>query len=392
MSERMKNCDEIVEQLSAFIDGELSADDREKVRIHLDQCADCRDLLAALRETAESVSELPPVRAPKELRDRVMARVAEESDRRRISRTRLFWPVAAAILIASVIYLMDQSPHTKRAGNNFGQLALKSEADLPQGPAAETYFKAAPEAKSLTIADSPVPAAAPSAPALKDESIGQEQRLAFTRELPSPAADSQSALPSSSFAARSAGSFDGVETMAERGGLPAETNEEMPRVVDVVFLTNNVELAYQRVNQLAAANRWPSPALGLSQMQDATEARIKALQKADINTKKITLLLNNMEILDISNLLANEGLLGPAAAMPTGLRHFSQNAGVIMSNVEVLNDGAELQSLLRQEMNQSQRQIEQLQSGLPTNIYFRPIAVENEAATGVVSEPAPAKE
>src|SRR5918996_3844924 len=48
-----------LEQLSAFLDGELEASERSALEAHLPSCAECRSTLDALRATIADLGELP---------------------------------------------------------------------------------------------------------------------------------------------------------------------------------------------------------------------------------------------------------------------------------------------------------------------------------------------
>lgn len=107
------SCRDIRNDLSAYLDDELSPERRERVSAHLESCADCRAELETLRRTVEMVSELPRANAPETLHDRVMGEIrsgaapaAEEAPR--VSAARHWWPVAAAILIAVGLMVMQQ--------------------------------------------------------------------------------------------------------------------------------------------------------------------------------------------------------------------------------------------------------------------------------------------
>ena len=58
-------CEEVIEQLSAYLDGQLTAAETEAVRSHLAGCARCRGELDALDRTARAV---PICRASRRLR------------------------------------------------------------------------------------------------------------------------------------------------------------------------------------------------------------------------------------------------------------------------------------------------------------------------------------
>jgi len=63
------------EQLTAYLDGELSEDDRREVESLLERDADARKLLAELRETSRLVAELPRASASSELTASIMGRL-----------------------------------------------------------------------------------------------------------------------------------------------------------------------------------------------------------------------------------------------------------------------------------------------------------------------------
>src|SRR5438477_4875391 len=55
------------EQLSEYVDGELSADAQRRLEVHLATCADCASVLAGLREVATAARALPALRPPVDL-------------------------------------------------------------------------------------------------------------------------------------------------------------------------------------------------------------------------------------------------------------------------------------------------------------------------------------
>jgi anti-sigma factor RsiW len=61
--------------LTAFVDGELSAADMARVRKHLEGCAECRATVALLQRTVETLAALPAFQPSVGLRRRVLTRV-----------------------------------------------------------------------------------------------------------------------------------------------------------------------------------------------------------------------------------------------------------------------------------------------------------------------------
>jgi len=70
---------EQLEQLTAYLDGELAPDDRAEIERLLDSDAEARRLLDELRETSELVAGLPRGRAPEDLARQVSARLERQA-------------------------------------------------------------------------------------------------------------------------------------------------------------------------------------------------------------------------------------------------------------------------------------------------------------------------
>ena len=107
-------CEKAIEQLSAYLDGQLTAAEREAVRSHVAGCARCRGELDALDRAARAVAGLPRLQAPSDLRDQVMAKLdrAAPAETRR-PRWRMYWGAAAAVVFAVVIMFLT-TPATSR--------------------------------------------------------------------------------------------------------------------------------------------------------------------------------------------------------------------------------------------------------------------------------------
>ncbi len=54
----MNDCSHIEESLSAYLDGELTQQDRQRVELHADQCDRCTQALAELTRIREGISQL----------------------------------------------------------------------------------------------------------------------------------------------------------------------------------------------------------------------------------------------------------------------------------------------------------------------------------------------
>lgn len=70
-----RSCRELVEQLSRFIDGDLSAADRRAVARHLRHCPCCDDFVESLRRTVALCHEAGQTSLPPAVRARARARI-----------------------------------------------------------------------------------------------------------------------------------------------------------------------------------------------------------------------------------------------------------------------------------------------------------------------------
>jgi anti-sigma factor RsiW len=69
-------CDTDRTWISAYLDGELAADDRQPLERHLASCAECAEELASLRGSLRLLRALLPEEPPAELRPQIMAAIA----------------------------------------------------------------------------------------------------------------------------------------------------------------------------------------------------------------------------------------------------------------------------------------------------------------------------
>jgi hypothetical protein len=67
--------DHVSESLSPYVDGRVSAEERERIGRHLETCAACRGDLAALQGVVGLLRSVPPVTAPEALRAAIRSRV-----------------------------------------------------------------------------------------------------------------------------------------------------------------------------------------------------------------------------------------------------------------------------------------------------------------------------
>jgi len=104
------SCEELSEELSAYIDGELSSAERVRLEEHLAECPRCREGLEALRAVSGLVASLPAVSASARLTEALQETLAKPPRRSRLRPIPLsasdLLPVLAAAAVALIAVTM----------------------------------------------------------------------------------------------------------------------------------------------------------------------------------------------------------------------------------------------------------------------------------------------
>ena len=106
-------------ELTAYLDGELSPSERARVDTHLPGCPDCRATLALLERSVATLHALPAFEPSPQLRRAVLQRVSEEGERglgARWSRLRAAWVLPAFATAAAAGVLAFMLTHSSRQG------------------------------------------------------------------------------------------------------------------------------------------------------------------------------------------------------------------------------------------------------------------------------------
>jgi len=118
----MRGCELIREKLSAYLDGELTHQESQKVRAHLGDCAQCRAVYEDFARLREQVGRLEFPQPPEEEWSRVMANLAFKTTR---GAGWLLWIGGAALLLGYGLYELIRDP-TISVIEHVGVLALLS--------------------------------------------------------------------------------------------------------------------------------------------------------------------------------------------------------------------------------------------------------------------------
>lgn len=77
------NCDDILRELSNFIDGDLTGPMKHELETHLEDCHECKLVVDQTKKTIEIFCDCEPIELPGDMRDRL-----HEAVRRRLRETR----------------------------------------------------------------------------------------------------------------------------------------------------------------------------------------------------------------------------------------------------------------------------------------------------------------
>jgi hypothetical protein len=222
------------DRLSAYLDGELPALDREGVEVHLRTCGACAARLEEMAALDALARELPADAPPgyfDSLPGRVRARMSFPSKRRAVVPV-WSWAVAAALLLAVVLPRMVLETRAP---------ALSPPLDRVQAPGPSAPRPAAPQV--LEDAPPPPPLAATAPPARFPEG-GASGRLARSNEA------------SKDDAERGAGGFAQAPKLRQEAFREAKPDHNAPRDSDLGALAKTEQGA--RVPEPAGASAAPA--------------------------------------------------------------------------------------------------------------------------------------
>jgi hypothetical protein len=172
------HCQGIQQNLSAYLDHQLSSDEIIQVEEHLRTCQKCRFSLEELKKIVARVQGLEDKEPPPWLEQRIMAQVREEAGRKRGILQKLFYPLhikvplqaVATLAIAVTAFFLYRSlePEIKVAEAPPQQDTVVTE-EAKEKPVEEKFF-----------ADKQAPSRVPGAPAeridKKTDAISEQRR------------------------------------------------------------------------------------------------------------------------------------------------------------------------------------------------------------------------
>lgn len=288
----MTACTGIQQQLSAYIDGALTGEERRRIEEHVSSCGKCSATLADLRKTADLLRNLDEVEPPPWLTEKIIGQVREEAEKKRTLFQRLFYPLpikvpveAFATLLVVVLglylYKATTGPEIKTA--------TPPQAGIEKGVPAVEPSKQPQRAPTVTPAlkeESPLPETVPrekgfltvpppaehKATSEKEKDRGAQSSLVKEAPSPAPAAPEKES-PVSAGTAMS----DQKEEMMLRTQVPLRSPESAkPAPITLAVKAEDIEPATKEVEHLL--NRLGATAINKD--MGSTEIVITALLPA----------------------------------------------------------------------------------------------------------------
>ena len=135
----MKYCDEYAPALSAFVDGELTEQEKNEVLAHAETCEGCRTYLAELMTMRAAFGGLEEYDAPAGFAESVMARLHEEAAPKKRTQRKKWMGLAACaavVLMAAVLF-----PHVTGSSGAADSAATANDCDAVSAESAQEPYE-----------------------------------------------------------------------------------------------------------------------------------------------------------------------------------------------------------------------------------------------------------
>lgn len=134
----------IKSDLTAYLDGETGAAETERIRAHLETCAECRQAAGDLRRSYAALEYVEAAPVPAGFASRVAARTTRRARRRPVWFVSSALSAAAILVLALTLYPRDASHHViipsgGGATATMGSLTAEEEAVVENIDVLENY-------------------------------------------------------------------------------------------------------------------------------------------------------------------------------------------------------------------------------------------------------------
>ncbi|HDQ03397.1 MAG TPA: DUF2275 domain-containing protein [Deltaproteobacteria bacterium] len=142
----MKNCKDMGNKISLYLDDVLSAEDKRKLEEHLKACPKCREALADMQKVKAMTRELSELEPPPWFKQKIMAQVREEAQKKSFTE-KWFYPlrIKIPVQVFAAIFIVVIAVYVYRAGNEQFREVMPPVATAPltqeqkEEPAAAEY-------------------------------------------------------------------------------------------------------------------------------------------------------------------------------------------------------------------------------------------------------------
>ena len=182
---------EIRRNLSAYLDGAVSPDEKAQIEEHLASCGVCRGALADLERTVGHLKSLPDVEPPPWMTAKIMARVREAAEKKPAFWQRIFLPfqVKLPLQALALVILCVTGYYLARTNAPLLQLTVSSPANREETPALVRSIppgQRTPQQAPVSAAPSKAPVSEPRTPSAR--TAAARHREVSTGYAPAPPA------------------------------------------------------------------------------------------------------------------------------------------------------------------------------------------------------------
>ncbi len=123
----MNTCPEhIVHYMHAYLDGDISREDERELREHLESCAECKEIMSGLSESAAFLGSAEKIEAPKDFVANVMKRLPQEKSQAGAQR----WLRSHPFLAAAALFVILMSASLFSSFGNDQQFSVSKQPNL----------------------------------------------------------------------------------------------------------------------------------------------------------------------------------------------------------------------------------------------------------------------
>jgi len=295
-------CKDIHKRLSAYLEKDVSSQQKEAIDKHLKQCKRCRQDLADLKKTIGYVQQLKDVEPPRWLAQRVMAQVRAEAEAKRGIVKRLFYPfhIKLPLEAIAVIFVAIGAIYIFKTMQPQMQLAKIPTETREMAPAPATAPKR--EAPTALSKEKTAPARAGDQLMYEKRMETQAERSTGKAKAPAKMMEQETAAPAAASAYRDESERRG--SLAPKATSPKAAAKGKTQEVHFLVHVEDLDTASRDIEE--TLRRLGGRAITTAPLKN------KAVIDAEINVNKL------QELFDKLNLIGEVQEKGSAAEVGEG--------------------------------------------------------------------------